>query len=315
MSGLYRGQTVAVLYGGLSSERDVSVQTGQAVIEALEGLGYTVAAIDAGRDLPAQLVSSGAAVVFNALHGTFGEDGRVQGMLDWMGLPYTGEGIRASLLAFDKALAKKAYREAGVPVAADVVWTADDVARKGPDNLPFGLPVAVKPVAEGSSVGVTLVHEESAFAAAIEAAAPGPVMVEVLVDGPEMSVVCLGDDALGCVEIEPLRDFYDYEAKYGGAGTRYHVPPRLSPAQLASVETVGLAAHRALGCSSVTRSDVILGADGPIVLETNTLPGMTASSLVPKVAAARGIEFPALIERILDLASCGPRTEGGSHGA
>jgi D-alanine-D-alanine ligase len=140
-------------------------------------------------------------------------------------------------------------------------------------------------------------------------------MVEVLVDGPEMSVVCLGDEALGCVEIEPLRDFYDYEAKYGSTGTRYHIPPRLTPIQLASVETVGLAAHRALGCTSVTRSDVILGDEGPIVLETNTLPGMTASSLVPKVAAARGIQFPQLIERILDLASYGPRTQGGPHGA
>jgi len=315
MSGIYRGQTVAVVYGGLSNEREVSLKTGAAIIEALETLGYTLAPIDAGRDLPAQLRASGAAVVFNALHGTFGEDGRIQGMLDWMGLPYTGEGIRSSLLAFDKALAKKAYREAGVPVADDVVWPAADAVLKSADNLPFDLPVAVKPVAEGSSVGVTLVHEEAAFAQAMKAAATGPVMVEVLVTGPEISVVCLGDEALGCVEIEPLRDFYDYEAKYGSAGTRYHVPPRLTPGQMASVETVGLAAHRALGCTSVTRSDVILGEDGPIVLETNTLPGMTASSLVPKVAAARGIEFPELIERILDLADFGPRSQGGTHGA
>ncbi len=315
MTGIYRDQTVAVVYGGLSSEREVSVNTGAAVISALESLGYTLAPIDAGRDLPAQLRASGAAVVFNALHGTFGEDGRLQGMLDWMGLPYTGEGIRASLLAFDKALAKKAYRDAGVPVAADVVWPAAEALGKEADNLPFALPVAVKPVAEGSSVGVTLVHESAAFAQAVTAAATGPVMVEVLVEGPEMSVVCLGDEALGCVEIEPLRDFYDYEAKYGSTGTRYHVPPRITPTQLASVETVGLAAHRALGCSSVTRSDVILGEDGPIVLETNTLPGMTASSLVPKVAAARGIKFPELIERILDLARCGPRAQGGPHGA
>jgi D-alanine-D-alanine ligase len=150
---------------------------------------------------------------------------------------------------------------------------------------------------------------------ALAEAATGPVMVEAFVEGPELSVVCLGDAALGCVEIEPLRDFYDYEAKYGSAGTRYHVPPRLAAPQIAAVETVGLAAHRALDCRSVTRTDVILGDEGPVVLETNTLPGMTASSLVPKVAAAQGTDFPSLIEHILDLATHGPRTEGGRRGA
>jgi D-alanine-D-alanine ligase len=315
MSGVFRGKRVAVVYGGRSSERDVSVETGTAVISALESLGYDLVPIDAGRDLAARLRATGVAVVFNALHGTFGEDGRLQGMLDWMGIPYTGEGIRSSLLAFDKALAKRAYREAGVPVADDVIWSPEEAITKSADDLPFGLPVAVKPVAQGSSVGVTLVHRAEALPPALAKAATGPVMVEVLVEGPELSVVCLGDDALGCVEIEPLRDFYDYEAKYGGAGTRYHIPPRLPAAQIAAVETVGLAAHRALDCGGVTRSDVIVGHDGPVVLETNTLPGMTAASLVPKVAAAQGTDFPTLIERVLDLASHGPGSQGGRHGA
>ena len=304
---------VAVVRGGLSNERTVSLSTGQAVVSALTERGHDVIEIDPGHDLPTQLLAARPDVVFNALHGTFGEDGRIQGLLDWMRLPYTGEGIRASLLAFDKVLAKQLYRSAGVAVADDYVLRGADHHDMTLDALPFELPVVVKPVAEGSSVGVYIVRTENEFYQALALGAHDHYLIEKFVEGPEFSVVCLGDELIGSVEIEPLRAFYDYDAKYGDHGTRYHVPPRLSDADRASVEAVGLAAHRALGCRGVTRSDVILAEHGPIALETNTLPGMTAQSLVPKVAAHAGMDFPSLIQRILDLATFAGEEDQDGH--
>lgn len=320
MTGRFRGKRVGLLAGGLSSEREVSLNTAKSMREGLESLGsYEIVWIDAGRDLPRVLVAERIDVVLIGLHGTWAEDGRLQGLLDWMGLPYTGSGARASLLAFDKVLAKQVLRAAAVPLAPDVVWPAAEAAARGPEDLPFGLPAVVKPAAEGSSVGVTIVREAAAFGPAVrQAAALGDVLVERFVAGPECSVAVLDGEVLGSVEIEPLRAFYDYEAKYGQAGTRYHVPPRVAPAVRAAIEDAGLAAHRALGCRGATRVDVMLdaapdGAVRPVVLEVNTLPGMTATSLVPKIAAGVGIGFPALLERILDGAACGP--EGERHGA
>jgi D-alanine-D-alanine ligase len=304
---------VAVVRGGLSNERAVSLDTGKAVVAALIERGHEVIEIDPGHDLPTQLLAAHPNVVFNALHGTFGEDGRIQGLLDWMRLPYTGEGIRASLLAFDKVLAKQIYRSAGVPVADDYVLRGQHHNDMSIDVLPFALPVVVKPVAEGSSVGVHIARTPEEFHHAIQSGEHAQRLIEKFMEGPEFSVVCLGDELIGSVEIEPLRTFYDYDAKYGDHGTRYHVPPRLSEIDRERVEAVGLAAHRALGCRGVTRSDVILANDGPIALETNTLPGMTAHSLVPKVAAHAGMDFPLLIQRILDLATFAGQEDQNVH--
>jgi D-alanine-D-alanine ligase len=306
LSGRFHGKRVAVLRGGLSAEREVSLNTGRAIAAALRERPYTVVEIDPGHDLPAVLSAERIDVVFNALHGTYGEDGRLQGLLDWMNLPYTGDGLRACLLSMDKQVSKELFRLAGVPVAADVVWLRGHAVGKLSD-LPFPLPVVVKPVAEGSSVGVTVVREAGEFDAALAAAfaVSRRVLVEQFVAGPELSVVTLVDRTLGAVEIEPAREFYDYEAKYGKAGTRYHIPPRLPEAVRAAAEAAGLAAHRALGCRGVTRTDIMCGADGPVVLEVNTLPGMTATSLVPKVAAAAGLPFADLLEFLLDRAACG----------
>lgn len=306
--GIWKDATVGVLVGGLSRERDVSLTTGAAIAEALEGEGYRVVSIDARRDLPARLVEHGVDVVYNALHGVWGEDGRVQGLLDWMGIPYTGEGLAASLFAFDKALAKQRFEAAGLRVAEDVVWSGDELKGKSAADLPFPLPVAIKPVADGSSVGVTLVHDAAQVPAALAAAAPR-ALVERLVRGPELSVGVMGDTVLGSVEIEPARDFYDYEAKYGQSGTRYHLPPRIDAADTAAVEAAALAAHRSLGCRGATRTDVILGSDGPVIIEVNTLPGMTPTSLLPKIAAHAGIPFGALCVRILEAARCEPGIE------
>ena len=306
LTGRFHGKRVAVLLGGPSAEREVSFNTGRAMAQALRARPYEVIEIDPGHDLPARLVAERIDVVLNALHGTWGEDGRLQGLLDWMAIPYTGDGLRACLLSMDKKLSKELFRLAGVPVAADVVWTRGG-AGHALAALPFGVPLVVKPVAEGSSVGVTIVRSEGTFAPALAAAfgVSRAVLIEQFVAGPELSVVTLGDRTLGSVEIEPAREFYDYEAKYGQAGTRYHIPPRLDPEVRAAAEAAGLGAHLALGCRGVTRTDVIVGAAGPIVLEVNTLPGMTATSLVPKVAAAAGLPFADLLELMLDRATCG----------
>jgi D-alanine-D-alanine ligase len=290
ITGRFRGKRVALLVGGLSSEREVSFQTGAAMAEALRTRGYDVVEIDARRDLALKLRASGAAVVFSALHGTFAEDGRIQGLLDWVGLPYTGSDARASLLAFDKVLAKRLFRAAGLPVAEDRVWTGGEL------DLP--LPVVVKPAAEGSSVGVTIAAER------------GEVLVERFIDGPEISVTIYDGQALGTVEIEPLRAFYDYDAKYADdAGTHYHMPPRVDPEVVAQAERDAERAHAALGCSGVSRVDFIVGDGQAVLLEVNTLPGMTSHSLVPKVAEGLGVGFPELCERILDLAIDPPPAE------
>lgn len=314
--GRFLGRRVAVVDGGLSNERAVSLNTGAAIAKALRERGHTLVELDAGRDLPARLLAEGIEVVFNALHGTYGEDGRIQGLLDWMGIPYTGEGLEASHLAFNKAHAKIMLRHAGVAVAPDMLVSAATLATLTPADLNFPLPVVVKPVAEGSSVGVTIVHTPADWARAVTAiGTAGEVLVERFVPGTELSIAVLGDTVLGAVEIEASRTFYDYDAKYAaGSGTRYHLPPRLDADTLAAAEVQALGAHRALGCRAVTRTDVIVGVDGPVVLEVNTLPGMTATSLVPKIAAARGLPFGELLECILDQARCGPPQEG-AHGS
>jgi D-alanine-D-alanine ligase len=306
-TGRFHGRRVAVLLGGLSAEREVSLRTGQAIAAALRTRPYEVVEIDPAHDLPARLVSERIDVVFNALHGTWGEDGRLQGLLDWMNLPYTGDGLRACLLAMDKQISKVLFRQAGVPVAEDVVLTRGAVPPAIEATAPFTLPVVVKPVAEGSSVGVTIVRTPAEWPGALSAAfaVSSRVLVERFVAGTELSVVTLVDRALGAVEIAPAREFYDYEAKYGQAGTQYHIPPRLPAPLLEGALAAGLAAHRALGCRGVTRTDVICGPDGPVVLEVNTLPGMTATSLVPKVAAAAGLPFADLLEFLLERAACG----------
>ncbi len=305
MTSRFVGQKVAVLAGGLSSEREVSLITAKTCAEALQKKGYDTVLIDVGRDVATQLLQSRASVVFNGLHGVYGEDGRIQGLLDWMGIPYTGENLRSSLLAMDKGLAKAAFRAAGVPVANDVLISKNSILEGRTPQIPFDFPVVVKPLAEGSSVGVTIVQNPEDLASALKTAArSGDVLIEQFVKGVELSVVSQGQRSLGAVEIAPKRDFYDYTAKYDDAGTDYYVPPRISDEDLERVKQVGLAAHLALGCCGVTRTDVILTREGPIVLEVNTQPGMTSHSLVPKVAAAAGISFEDLVEWILDHAQC-----------
>ncbi|MFZ5471947.1 MAG: D-alanine--D-alanine ligase [Myxococcota bacterium] len=294
---------VGVLLGGLSVEREVSQRTGAAVAGALRSRGYDVVEIDVQKDLAARLAAEKVQVAFIALHGRFGEDGCVQGLLEAMFIPYTGSGVLASAVGMEKVFSKQIFLGHGIPTPAYQAFRDAKSALAAADSLPFPFPVVVKPSREGSSVGVHVCKTREAYAAAVEDAAKyaGVLMVEQYVKGREVQGAVLDDEALGAIEIVPANEFYDYDAKYKtGSGTRYLFPAPLPPEQYARVNEVCLAAHRALGCSGATRSDLIVTEKGEVfILEVNTLPGMTATSLLPKIAAGRGIEFAELCERLL----------------
>jgi D-alanine-D-alanine ligase len=294
---------IGLLFGGLSVEREVSSRTGAAVAKALRSLGYEIIEIDVQKDLPSRLAGERIDVAFIALHGRYGEDGCVQGLLESMFIPYTGSGVLASAVAMEKVVAKQIFVAEGIPTPRHVVFRTPAGARGGFASLPFRLPVVVKPSREGSSVGVHICKTLEQYEQAVDDAAryAGVLMVEEFIQGREVQGAVLDDEALGAIEIVPAREFYDYEAKYGsGSGTRYLFPAPLPAEQYARVNQVCLAAHRALGCTGATRSDVITSEKGEVyLLELNTLPGMTATSLLPKIAAGHGIDFPALCERLL----------------
>jgi D-alanine-D-alanine ligase len=298
---------VGVLFGGLSSEREVSLRTGAAVSKALRGLGYDVVEIDVGKDLPARLAAEKVEVAFIALHGRYGEDGCVQGLLECMFIPYTGSGVMASSLGMDKVFAKQVFIAHGIPTPPYRAFLSGDEARAAVDSLPFGLPVVVKPSREGSSVGVYICKTRDEYLAAVEDASKlaGSILVEQYIKGREVQGGVLDNEALGVIEVVAAREFYDYQAKYQSGGTtQYLFPAPLPPDQYERVNQVCLAAHRALECSGGSRSDVILTPSGDVfLLEINTLPGMTESSLLPKIAAGRGIDFPGLCERLLQGAT------------
>jgi D-alanine-D-alanine ligase len=294
---------VGVLMGGLSQERDVSLRTGAAVSKALRSLGYDVVDIDVGKDLPARLAAEKVDVAWLALHGRYGEDGCVQGLLESLFIPYTGSGVLASALGMEKVFAKQMFATHGIPTPPYKVFTDAQSAREAADSLPFPFPVVVKPSREGSSVGVHVCKTKEAYLAAVEDASryAGFLLVERFIKGREVQGAVLDNEALGVIEVKVAREFYDQEAKYkAGSGTQYLFPAPLPADQYARVNEVCLGAHKALGCAGASRSDVIVTEGGEVfVLETNTLPGMTETSLLPKIAAGRGIDFPTLCERIL----------------
>jgi D-alanine-D-alanine ligase len=303
---------VAVLHGGISAEREVSLTTGAQVIAALREAGFAVTAIEATADLGALVAALTPApdVVFNALHGRFGEDGCIQGVLDWMGIPYTHSGLRASALAMDKAAAKAVFRAHGLPVAESRVISVAELAAADPLPLPYVL----KPVNEGSSVGVHIVRAGDNRRAEI---ARGwrfgtTVMAERFVPGRELTVGVMGDRALAVTDI--LADagtFYDYESKYADGGSRHVIPAPIHPEAHARALEVALAAHRALGCRGATRADFryddTAGEPGELVLlEVNTQPGLTRTSLLPEQAAHCGVSFPELCAWMVREARHGP---------
>lgn len=302
---LVTNKKIGVLMGGLSSEREVSLASGNAILSALQEKGYHPVAIDVGRDVAEKLHERAVEVAFIALHGKFGEDGAIQGMLEMMGIPYTGSGILASAIGMNKTVSKQVFRSRGLLVGPYEVIYDGDTARAGEviDGLQF--PVVVKPHAEGSSVGVSLVFrkEEVAQALALAFEYGNEILIEKFIKGKEVQVGILGDRALGAIEIVPKRAFYDYKAKYEKGMSDHFFPARIPEAVYERTLEAGLAAHRAIGCRGYSRVDFIIDEAGaPYILEVNTLPGMTATSLLPDIAKGVGISFPDLVEEILRLA-------------
>jgi D-alanine-D-alanine ligase len=297
---------VAVLMGGWSAEREVSLRSGKACAEALMRLDYRVTPIDVTREVAAALVAAKPDVALNVLHGRPGEDGTLQGLLEILGIPYSHSGVLASALAMQKDYAKAVFVAAGIPVAEDKVVSRFEAAKAHVMAPPY----VIKPVAEGSSVGVFIVTEEH----------PNPpqelyrddwpfgdkVMVERYIPGKELTCAVLGDRALDVIEIVPATRFYDYEAKYAAGGSRHLLPAAILPNVYQEVRRLALAAHSALGCRGVSRADFRYDDRGTgklVCLEVNTQPGMTETSLVPELAAYAGITFDELVRWMVEDAS------------
>ncbi|SHI60559.1 D-alanine--D-alanine ligase [Wenxinia saemankumensis] len=301
--GAFPGQHIVVVKGGPSAEREVSLSSGHECAVALRAAGYDVTELDAGPDLAARLAELRPAAVFNALHGRWGEDGTVQGLLEWLRIPYTHSGVLASALAMDKERAKAVYRQHGLPVVDSRLAARAEVEAAHVMDPPY----VVKPYNEGSSVGVYLVRERANGPPTLSPDMPETVMVESYVPGRELTVSVLGDRALTVTDIV-TDGWYDYAAKYETGGSRHVVPAEIPQdvfdACLAHAET----AHRALGCRGLSRTDFrwdeARGLAGLVVLETNTQPGMTPTSLSPEQAAHAGMDFPALCRWLVEDASC-----------
>ncbi|WP_336945645.1 D-alanine--D-alanine ligase [Asaia sp. HN010] len=293
---------IAVLQGGISSERPVSLRSGAGVAQALLEAGHDVVSVDAGADLVQTIKALRDAapdVVFNALHGPLGEDGAIQGVLEWLGLPYTHSSIRASSLAMDKDASRRVFAAAGLPVAEGRVVTMDELAAADPLPTPY----VVKPISEGSSFGVEIVRTGSNRRQAIAAnwVFGKEALVEEYIPGRELTVAVLGDRALTVTDIvaaSPTGDFYDFDAKYAPGGSVHHVPAQVPDAIFEQALRVAEAAHRALGCSGASRADYRYDEETGrlILLEVNTQPGMTATSLLPEQAAYCGISYPELCD-------------------
>ena len=301
---------VAVLMGGFSSERPVSLSSGNACADALEVQGYRVTRVDVARDVGSVLADLRPDAAFNALHGPFGEDGTIQGILEYLGIPYTHSGVLASALAMNKEKAKRIAKAAGIPVAESRVVNRKTIAGEHPMKPPY----VVKPVNEGSSFGVVIVREGQSHPPQVVASAEwrygDQVMVERYVHGRELTCAVMGDVALGVCEIIPVgHNFYDYDSKYVPGGSKHEVPAKISPNIYQKLQTLALKAHQAIGCRGVSRSDFRYddrhSENGEIVwLEVNTQPGMTPTSLVPEIAAHAGHTFGELLSWMVEDASC-----------
>lgn len=301
---------VAVLMGGWSAERPVSLSSGNGCADALEAEGYRVTRVDVGRDVAEVLMQLRPDVAFNALHGPFGEDGAIQGLLEILDIPYTHSGVLASALAMHKIRSKPVLAEAGVPVAESVALTRREAASAHPMARPY----VIKPVEEGSSFGVLIVRESEPVPAdtllSAEWSYGEEVMAERYVPGRELTCAVMGDRALGVIEIVTEGRPYDYAAKYVPGGAIHVLPANLSSFVYQNVQMLALRAHQALGCRGVTRSDFRFderrdGSHDLVCLEVNTQPGMTPTSLVPEMAAHAGISFRELVSWMVEDASCG----------
>ena len=324
--GIVTKKRIGVLMGGLSSERDVSIRSGLAIYQSLQELGYNAVPVDVDRGVVSLLKKEKVKLAFLALHGGAGENGAMQGMLEVLGIPYTGSGVMASALAMDKEMSKKIFSYHGLPVVPFIVVKKKKAAKKrstkdvqsdeGPDmsgaysfpalpRPPFDLPWVVKPVAEGSSIGVNIIKEEGELHPCLEKtfSLGERLIVEQFIQGKELHIGILGEKILGGVEVRPSLEFYNYEAKYTSGLTDYIMPPEVDEPTFDKVKTMALRAHKTLSCSGASRVDFMVDDNNePYILEVNTLPGMTATSLLPKIAKSAGFEFNNLIEEIIRIA-------------
>ncbi|MBU8900660.1 D-alanine--D-alanine ligase [Corallococcus sp. H22C18031201] len=299
------GKRVGVLMGGWGEEREISLKTGEAVVAALESLGHHVTRVFAGPGLDRALRAAELDVAFVALHGRMGEDGRVQGLLELLELPYTGSGVLASALAMNKPMAKKLFRLHNLPTPRGYRVARADLARLTELHADWGFPCIVKPSCGGSSVGCAVVRDAEALLLAVARACRygGEALVEQFVEGREVTVAILGDAVLGSCEMDFHGDAFDFDAKYKG-GTRCFHPPRLSPTRIANVEAQALAAYRALGCRGYARVDLLCSdTQNDVVLEVNSLPGLTPTSLLPRIAEHAGLSFAQLVAQVLAAAT------------
>jgi len=308
-----KNKKIAVLMGGPSAERSVSLNTGTAILQALQEKGYNVVGIDLEpMRFVEQLTEAGIEVVFNAIHGKYGEDGVLQGALELLGIPYTGSGVLASAMAMDKGVTKRIFLSADIPTPRSCLFTKADRKRNLPAEISadFNIPVVVKSAAQGSSIGVVIVENSDDLSGAINQAFEysETILVEEFISGRELTVAIWGTDepeALPIIEIVPHSGRYDYQSKYTKGATEYIVPAKLSESTTNIVQKVAIEAFTKLGCRGIARVDIMLDKDNnPYVLEVNTIPGMTATSLVPKAVAAVGISFADLCERLLCMAEC-----------
>ena len=295
---------VAVLMGGWTAEREVSLATAAPCVRALKEAGFNVTAIDVQRDVGSLITRlyPKPDVVFNALHGPYGEDGCVQGLLNILGIPYTHSGLMASAMAMDKPMAKRVFEAAGITVARHVVATEADIIKADPLPRPY----VIKPTNEGSSVGVHIVRDGDNAAAFDGTGWPhgDHVMVEEFIEGREFTVAVMGDRPLAVTEISTERNFYDYSAKYEQGGSTHVIPADIDQALYDACMQSALRAHQALGCRGVSRADFRYDGERLVILEVNTQPGMTATSLVPEQAAYVGISFTELVTWMVDNAEC-----------
>jgi len=306
MSKVWRGKKVAILMGGISKEREISLKTGGAISTALRRLGYDVVDMDVGggSDLVAQLDRVKPDVAVIALHGKFGEDGCVQGLLEMMRVPYTGGGVLASAVGMDKIICKRVARELAIPCVPDVVFEADHAsAEQFVADFDMDFPVIVKPSREGSTINMTIVHRKDELLIAMRTAlqSDDKVIVEEYIKGREVTVGLINGEALPTLEIAPKSGFYDYKSKYTKGMTEYIVPARIGEGIAERLKRWSEILCRAIECEGTARVDYIVGGeDAAYFLEVNTIPGMTELSLVPKAAQHIGIGFDELCERLLD---------------
>jgi len=290
------------MMGGLSREREISLKTGKAILKALMNRGYSSCPIDVSQDIAERLVKERIECAFIALHGRFGEDGTIQGMLELMRIPYTGSGVLASALAMHKVMAKKVFVYENIPTPRFMALRREEIEKESEEVFSFPLPMVVKPAREGSTIGTSIVRTEGEILSALKEAGKydDEILIEEFMKGKEITVGILGEIPLPIIEIVPKSGFYDFHSKYTKGETEYIIPAKIPREKYLYAQEVSLKAFRSLGCSGFGRVDLMTDEEGsPFVIDVNTVPGMTETSLLPKAASYAGISFEELVERIL----------------